>query len=325
MARVLVIGGSLLIGRALVEQLLQRGDDVVIMHRGRGTPFGSSVGEIQCDRNDVDALERALRGERFDVVFDNVYDWQKGTSAAQVCAAAKVTAHGLRRYVFTSSVAVFAPGGPHGEDDELVAADYPNVYGAQKAESERALFQLRRDEGIPATTIRPAFIFGPYNVFDREAFFWDRIMAGRPVIIPGDGSRTMQWVFSRDVARAAIRAAECEVAVGRGYNVSNYPPITQRDFVALLARVAGREAKLVNVPRQTIEAHKGGVMFPPLYFGAYLDVPPITVTNDRLQSDLALELTPLEDGLRETFAWYAQQTRPPADFSWEDRVIATVT
>src|SRR5215218_2181023 len=88
MARALVIGGTLFIGRALVEQLLARGDDVVIMHRGTGTPFGARVGEIQCDRNDTAAVHAALDGARFDVVYDNVFDWQRGTTAAQVSAAA---------------------------------------------------------------------------------------------------------------------------------------------------------------------------------------------------------------------------------------------
>jgi len=88
MTRALVIGGTLFIGRALVERLLERGDEVVIMHRGRGTPFGARVGEIRCDRNDTAAVKAALDGTRFDVVYDNVFDWQRGTTAAQVCAAA---------------------------------------------------------------------------------------------------------------------------------------------------------------------------------------------------------------------------------------------
>ena len=60
MARALVIGGTLYIGRTLVEQLLARGDDVVIMHRGKATPFGSRVDEIHCDRNDVTAVQTVL-------------------------------------------------------------------------------------------------------------------------------------------------------------------------------------------------------------------------------------------------------------------------
>jgi nucleoside-diphosphate-sugar epimerase len=309
-------------GRALVDQLLKRGDDVVIMHRGRGTPFGQRVGEIVCDRNDIPGVRAAIDGQRFDVVYDNVYDWERGTTAQQVVASAMAAANGLRRYVFTSSVAVYPAGGEYAEDAELVPPDYPNPYGANKASSERALFALGRDHGLPVTTLRPAFIFGPNNPIEREAFFWDRLVAGRPIIVPGDGLATMQWVYSKDVARAAILASETDVAAGHAYNLANYPPITQLDFVRLLARVAGVDANLVHVPRDRIQELGGGVMTPPFYFGIYLDVPPITVCTDRVRQELALELTSLEQGLSETFQWYEQQARPKPDFSWEDRLLA---
>jgi 2'-hydroxyisoflavone reductase len=324
MARALVIGGTLFMGRALVDQLLDRGDDVVIMHRGRGTPFGTRVGEILCDRNDTAAVRAALDGTRFDVVYDNVYDWERGTTAEQVVASAKAAARGLRRYVFTSSVAVYPAGGEYHEDVELVPPDYPNPYGANKANSERALFSLGREQGIPVATLRPAFVFGPHNPIEREAFFWDRLLAGRPIVVPGDGLATMQWVYSQDVARAAILASEKDVAVGHAYNLAHYPPITQVDFVRLLARIAGTDADLVHVPRERIHALGGGVITPPFYFGVYLDVPPITVLPDRARSELGLELTPLEHGLRETFQWYEQQQRPHPDFSWEDEVLRHV-
>ena len=323
MARALVIGGTLFIGRALVDQLLERGDDVVIMHRGRGTPFGTRVSEIVCDRNDTAAVRVALAGTRFDVVYDNVYDWQRGTTAEQVSAAALATASGLRRYVFTSSVAVYHPGGDYPEDVQLVPSDSPNPYGGNKAATERALFALGREQGIPVATLRPAFVYGEYNPLEREAFFWDRLLAGRPIIIPGNGLATLQWVYSRDVARAAILASENDAAVGHVYNLANYPAITQIDFVRVLARVAGTDANLVHVPRERIAKLGGGVMTPPFYFGVYLDVPPITVLPDRVRSELGLELTPLEDGLRETFRWYEKQERPRPDFSWEDEVLAS--
>ena len=324
MARALVIGGTLFMGRALVDQLLELGDDVVIMHRGHGTPFGHRVGEIICDRNGVAAVQTALEGTQFDVVYDNVYDWQRGTTAEQVTAAARAVAKGLRRYVFTSSVAVYPPGGEYSEDATLVPADSPNPYGANKANTERALFALSREHEIPVSTLRPAFVYGEHNPIEREAFFWDRLVARRPIIIPGDGLATMQWVYARDVARAAILASETDVAIGHAYNLANYPPITQLDFVRLLARVAGVDANLVHVPRERIQQLGGGVFAPPYYFGNYLDVPPITVLTVRVRSELRLELTPLEDGLRETFRWYEQQARPRPDFTWEDEVIGAV-
>jgi 2'-hydroxyisoflavone reductase len=321
MARVLVIGGTLFIGRALVDELLERGDDVVIMHRSKRTPFGKRVGQIRCDRNDVAAVRAALAVTRFDVVYDNVYDWERGTTADQVSAAAIAASDGLRRYVFTSSVAVYGEGGEYDEQAPLVPSDYPNPYSAQKADSERALFELHRRQGIPVTTLRPAFIYGPHNPFDREAFFWDRMLAGRPIIIPEDGLRTMQWVHVRDVARAAVLAAANDVAVGQAYNLASYPPITQIEFVQLLARIAGRQAYLVHVPREQIQRAGGNLFAPPYYFGVYLDIPPITARVDRARSELGLELTPLEDGLHETYRWYQQQQRPQPDFSLENRLL----
>jgi 2'-hydroxyisoflavone reductase len=323
MAPVLVIGGTLLIGRALVDQLLERGDEVVIMHRGHGTPFGSRVGEIRCDRNDMAAVRAALAGRRFDVVYDNVYDWQRGTTADQVSAAAVTAADGLRRYVFMSSVAVYGAGGEYDEDASFVPSDYPNAYSVHKAESEQALFELQRRNGIPVATLRPAFIYGPYNPFDREAFFWDRLLAGRPIVVPDDGLRTMQWVHARDVARAARLAANEDIAVGHAYNLASYPPITQIEFVHMLAKIADRPANLVHIPREQIQRVGGELFSPPYYFGVYLDIPPITVRADRVRSELGLELTPLEDGLRETYRWYQRQQRPQPDFSWEDRLLVS--
>jgi nucleoside-diphosphate-sugar epimerase len=320
--RALVIGGTLFIGRALVERLLERGDEVVVMHRGAGTPFGDRVEEIRCDRNDPAGVRDALGGRSFDMVFDNVYDWQRGTTAEQVSAAVLAVADGLSRYVFMSSIAVYDSGLHHDEDDALAPADHPNPYNAQKAETERVLFRLHRERGIPVTTLRPAFVYGPNNPFARESFFWDRILADRPVIIPGDGARPMQWVHAADVAHAAVLATGAEVAVGRAYNVAG-SPLTQVEFVEALARAAGKEPRLVHIPRERIEEAGGSLLEPPLYFGAYLDLPPLTVRASRVRSELGLHVRPLEEGLAETLAWYLDQERPGADFSWEERLLAT--
>lgn len=321
MARALVIGGTAFMGRALVEQLLERGDDVVILHRGEDTPFGARVDEIRCDRNDAAAVRAALRGERFDLAFDNVYDFQRGTTAQHVTAAAEAVAEDLGRYVFTSSIAAYGGGSDHAEDDDLAPADHPDDYARNKAESERALFRLHAESGLPVTTLRPAFVYGPHNPYDREAFFWDRILRDRPVIVPGDGERLMQWAAAEDVARTAIAAATAPLAVGRAYNVAG-TPITQADFVRTVARAAGRDAKLVFVDREHIHAAGGGLFAPPFYFGVYLDLPTLTVRTKRVRSDLGIELEPLEDGLRRTFEWYRRQDRPGPDFSFDDRLLA---
>jgi nucleoside-diphosphate-sugar epimerase len=148
------------------------------------------------------------------------------------------------------------------------------------------------------------------------------VLAGRPIIVPEDGSRTMQWVHARDVAHAAVIAAHDDNAIGRAYNLASYPPITQLEYVQLLANIAGRKAEFVHIRREDIQRLGGQLFAPPYYFGVYLDIPAITVRGDRARSELGLQLTPLEDGVRETYGWYQQQQRPQPDFSWEDRLLS---
>lgn len=330
MTRSLVIGGTSLIGRPMVEALLAEGHDVTVLHRGRGTPFGHRVREAQGDRNDADSVRRAVGEAHFDLVFDNVYDFGKGTTPEQVEATAEIVRHpGLRRYVFMSSVAVYPEGEggagemPYDEDHELVPASEPNLYAVHKAESERALFRLAVEGELPVTTLRPAFVYGPHNPFDREAFFWDRLRAGRPILVPDDGSRLMQWVHAEDVAGATVRAAISEGGGGRAFNLAG-PPVSQVEYLRTLARVAGVDPELVFAPRDRLLGAGGGLMEPPFYFGVYLDVPPIPVSGQRLKEELGYELRGLEEGLTQTWEWYRTQDRPAPDTMWEDGVMASL-
>jgi nucleoside-diphosphate-sugar epimerase len=90
-----------------------------------------------------------------------------------------------------SSVAAYGDGLNHHEGDALAPDDAPELYVRNKAMSERALFRLHQRTGLPVVTLRPPYIYGPGNPFYREAYFWDRLRAGRSIILPGDGRRLM--------------------------------------------------------------------------------------------------------------------------------------
>jgi nucleoside-diphosphate-sugar epimerase len=201
--KVLVIGGTLFIGRQLVAELLKAGHSVAILHRRSKHNLAKRVENLLADRNDPEAIQRVIGERRFEVVFDNVYDWERGTTAAQVEATALAMGNHLQRYVFMSSVAyTFRPPQPR-RGDPLAPDNHPDAYVRNKAMSERALLRLHRKNGFPVVTFRPPFVYGPENPFYREAFFWDRMRAGRPIIIPGDGTRLMQFVYVKDLVRAA--------------------------------------------------------------------------------------------------------------------------
>jgi 2'-hydroxyisoflavone reductase len=317
--RLLVIGGTLFIGRHLVDALVGAGHEVTVLHRSTASRLPPGVRGIIADRNDPESVARALSGLRLDAVFDNVYDWQRGTTAEQVTAAARACGD-VSRYVFMSSVAAYGEGLNHLEDDPLAAPDDPDDYVRNKANSERALFAL---PDLPVVTLRPPFVYGPGNPFYREAFFWDRIRDGRPIIVPDDGSRLMQFVYVKDLVWCCLRILETPAAVRRAFNVADEHAITQLDAVNAMARVTGREPRIEFVAREKAVAAGGHPMGPKLYFAMYYDLPPITERIDSAREILHFKPANFQSGLRETYDWWLHHNPfPKPDYTFEDTLLA---
>lgn len=320
--QVLVIGGTLFIGRQLVAELLEAGHEVSVLHRKPSHKLGRRVGNLAADRNDPESLRSAVNGRRFDVVFDNAYDWERGTTAAQVEATARAVASNLSRYVFMSSVAAYGDGLNHHEGNALAPDDHPDSYVRNKAMSERVLFRLHQRIGLPVVTLRPPYVYGPGNPFYREAFFWDRLRDKRPIIIPGDGRRLMQFIFVRDLVRGCLKVMEEPTAVGHAFNIANARPVTQTEAVEAFAVAAGKQATMVRVPRERILRAGGHPMGPLLYFGTYYDMPPITMVIAKAQRVLKFKPTPFAEGLKETYRWYIRQRNHiRRDYGFEDSLL----
>ena len=321
--RVLVIGGTLFIGKLLVKRLLGAGHEVTILHRKAEHPFGRRVRNAVADRNDAASIREALSGQRFDAVYDIAYDWERGTTAQQVEATAKAIPGELSRYIFMSSVAAYGDGLNHAEDDPLASDMHGNEYVRNKAGSERALFRMYHESRFPVVTMRPPFVYGAENPFYREAFFWDRLRAGRPIIIPGDGNRLMQFVYVNDLVEACFNALTKHTAPGRAFNVADDKPLTQVEAVTEFAKAIGKQASIVRVPREIIVRNGGNAFEEPLYFGQYYDLPPITEAVGRVKRVLNVALTPFSVGLKETLKWHTKHAadRKAPDFSFEDKLI----
>ena len=321
--KVLVIGGTLFIGRSLVEELVKAGHDVAVLHRKPKHDFGRRVDNIQADRNDAAAMREALSTRRFDAVFDNVYDWERGTTPDQVEATVRACGDRLSRYIFLSSVATYGDGLNHKESDPL-APDYHAIpYIRHKATTERLLFRMQAQSGLPLVTFRPPFVYGPGNPFYREQFSWDRLRAGRPIIIPGDGHRLMQFAYVNDLVTAMIKSMDEPRAEGEAFNIGDPKPLTQVELVEKLAKAANIEPTLVRVPRDAIVQAGGSVFTEPFYFGEYYDLPPITENIGKVTRVLKMKLTPFEVGLKDTYKWYLRNHKPrTAGFEFDDKVLA---
>jgi 2'-hydroxyisoflavone reductase len=321
--RILVIGGTQFIGRLLVQELLHAGHEVYILHRKARHGFSKRVHNLVADRNDAASVRSAVGSTRFDAVYDNVYDWEHGTTGAQVEATAQIFDGKVGRYVFMSSVAAYGDGLNHHEGDALAPDDHGNLYARNKAMSERALFRMHQRTGFPIVTLRPPFVYGPGNPFYREAFFWDRFRAARPVILPSEGHRLMQFVYVNDLVELALKVVELRNAVGHAFNTANPRALTQHEVVLDLARAAGtKEPQLISVPREIIQRAGGQAVGEKLYFGYYFDVPAITQIVTKAQRMLAFKPTDFEAGLKTTYrAYLKSRAFPRPDFTFEDEVL----
>jgi len=320
---ILVIGGTNFIGRHLVNTLIKGGHETAILHRKPTHDFGKKVTNLQGDRNDVNSLRSLLSGKSYDAVFDLAYDWERGTPAQAVQSMAHLLTGNCGRYVFMSSVAAYGDGLNHHEGDALADDDYNDRYSREKAQSERALFRLHQRHGTPVVTIRPPFVYGPGNPYYREQFFWDRMRDKRPIILPGDGRRLMQFVYVKDLVAAIIASLGTPNTVGHAFNVANSRALTQLEVVELMAKAAGKTFEVVRVPRERILRSGGHPLGPNLYFGQYFDLPPITTLVAKAQRVLRFKPVPFAEGLVETFKHYQRHHKKTnIDYSFEDSLLA---
>jgi len=161
-----------------------------------------------------------------------------------------------------------------------------------------------------------------YKTLHGRRFFWDRLRENRPVILPGDGHRLMQFVYIKDLVRACLRAMEEPDAAGEAFNVANEKPMTQAEFLQVIVAASGKKGNIVRVPRERIVEAGGDPMGQPAYFGVYLDVPPITEVVVKAKRILGFQPTPFDIGLKETYRWYLRHhEKNTSNYKFEDSLL----
>ncbi|MEA5441570.1 NAD-dependent epimerase/dehydratase family protein [Cyanobium gracile] len=232
--RILVMGGTRFVGRPLVGRLLAAGHQLSLFTRGR-QPVPEGIEHLQGDRSSAEGLA-ALQDRPFDVIVDSSGRTLEDTR--QVIARTGPPSH---RLVYVSSAGVYA-------DSELWPLDEesptdPQSRHAGKLDTEAWL----RQEGIPFTSFRPTYIVGPGNYNPVESWFFDRLVHGRPVPLPGDGSTITQLGHVADLAAAMARCIEVDTAANRIYNCTGSQGISFRGLVAAAARACGTDPQAVEI------------------------------------------------------------------------------
>ncbi|MFJ8080729.1 SDR family oxidoreductase [Streptomyces sp. NPDC096205] len=207
--RLLVLGGSHFVGRAVVEAALGRGWEVTVFNRGRETPV-PGVRPLIGDRTAPGGLDALAEGE-WDAVVDT---WSAAPRAVQDTAR---QLHGrVGRYVYVSSCSVYAWAPPAGytEDAPLVEGAAPDAgqtdYAHDKRGAELAVVQTFGTDA--ALLVRAGLILGPYENIGRLPWWLTRLARGGPVLAPGPRNLPIQFIDVRDLADWTLGAVERELS-----------------------------------------------------------------------------------------------------------------
>lgn len=259
--RLLVIGGTQFVGRAVVEAALARGVEVTTFNRGLSGSDVRGVTVVRGDRYNEESVASLAGAGPWDAVVDT-----SGYVPRNVLAVATALRPAVQRFVFMSTVSVYAdwpirpltdespvlPCPPdadsdYGEDVE----DGPTRYGYQKAGCEAAVTLVFGDH---AAVLRPGVVLGPNEYVGRLPWWLRRVRRGGRVLAPGFPERGIQPIDVRDLAEFAVLAAEDQLS--GSYNVT--APIDGASFGDLLGTcvdVTRSSADLVWVPDEVLVAH----------------------------------------------------------------------
>ena len=316
---VLIIGGTIFLGRHLVDAAMERGHDVSTFNRGRHTAGDNPAVERLTGDRDGDVA--ALRGRCWDAVIDTC-GYVPG-SVRRVMAV--LDRERTRHYTFVSSVSVYSTFAPAGVDEgggvETITAEqlsdaeraatgeratartYGAMYGALKALCEDAA-----EHAMPGRVlhVRPGLIVGAYDYSDRFTYWARRVADGGDVLAPGRPDRRVRVIDVRDLATWMISMAERRRA--GVFNATGAEDGLTMGTLLETCRTVGRSvAKLVWTDEaflldQGVSPWSELPLWLPAAHNGIFEV-----RNDRAMA-AGLTFRPLSDTVASTLAW--DRTRP---------------
>jgi 2'-hydroxyisoflavone reductase len=302
---VLVLGGSVFLGPAVVSEALARDATVTVFNRGQSGPTPPGAEQVTGDRTHAADLAQ-LSGRHFDVVVDT-----SGYVPADVTLSANLLASSCDHYAFVSSINAwpgwpeqpdYRVGGPHKGDPDAIRDDVPadlsaaQSYGWLKVGCEVAVARALGPDR--STVLRAGSIVGPNDAEVGRLPWWiERVSRGGEVLVPGAPSDPVSLIDTRDLARFAL-AARPGVFDAPGPDRD-----TRADLMAACAVATGSDATFTYVDGEWLDAQ--GVAFwteLPLWIPASKG-PSVFSSHAGAAEAAGLSWRPLRDTVADTWAW----------------------
>jgi 2'-hydroxyisoflavone reductase len=300
--RILVLGGTVFLGRWFVEAALRRNHTVTLFNRGQHN--ADLFPSVERRYGDRDGQLDALREGTWDAVVDMC-----GYVPRVVRASAELLAPRVGTYTFVSSISVYQDLGTAVVDetartialeDESVEIVSGETYGGLKALCEREVERILPGRAL---IVRPGLIVGPFDGSDRFTYWPRRVSLGGEVLAPVGADEPVEFIDVRDLADWMLLMVE-QGSVGTFNATGPDRPLTLGKVLSASAEITGSDARITWVDAAFLA--ENGVT-------PWLDIPlwvpgQAVLVDTRRARSAGLSFRPLEDTIRDTLAWDA--TRP---------------
>ena len=251
--KVLFIGGTGVISSACARVAVEHGIDLFVLNRGRSTdrPLPPGATTLQADVREP----RSVRQEIKDLDFDAVVNWVAFTPD-QVQTDIELFSGRTGQYVFISSASAYQTPPARVPVTESTPLRNPFwAYSRGKIACEDLLVAAYREQGFPATIVRPSHTYDQTAVpFDGRWTVLGRMLAGKPVIVHGDGTSLWTLTHHEDFARAFVPLLAHPRTVGEAIQITSDDVLTWNQIAEALAAALGVSARVVHVPSDAIAA-----------------------------------------------------------------------
>lgn len=310
---VFVIGGTGFISSRLTQMLLDDGHHVTIFTRGRSEASFEGMERLEHvhgDRSSPASLQSALQGRTFDAAYDMIaYDAEDSRVAVDA-----LKGH-VGRFIHCSTISVYMVSDDvtcpitEDQDDLPLMKHWPRNpfgmdYGIGKRECEKVLWEAH-DDGFPVTALRPTFVCGPEDKTARDYFWIQRILDGKPLLVPGSGDHAFQQIYVDDAARAFADVLKHDATLGEAYNVVGEDMYSLNDYLRRMAALLERDVELVHLDQDLfdelpISTHRQGDVFP---FNTRRTA---VFSLEKHKRDTNYASTPFEEWMKRTIDWYLE-------------------
>lgn len=312
--RILIVGGTSFVGRAIAWSALGSGHDVTVINRGQTpTDLDGHVSRLIGDReHDLSALE----GLHFDVTIDAIAYRPAGVTTLHQALGERGGHH-----IQISTVSAYETPVSEGatEADLRLRGDAPDdpttpvngeTYGPLKAACEAA---AQEHFGDRLTVVRPTYVIGSHDATLRFPYWTQRLLRGGNVAVPGPRSNALQTIDARDLGDFVVHLATTST-LGAFHVANPYPALGYIETIERIAEmVAPPDTKLMEISYEHIARHHLDNRFP-LWSGANRET---IMTIDSSKAIAAgLRCRDLRDSVDDTVAWWSDRAEPS---SWLTR------